>query len=293
MEYSELKKNFEDALVGKELNAAVPERLRKLTTKDGFTDAFWEIVRSKDITHLAAYETLENEYRAYFKNKKYKNFASFRRRRDSEHIDEDNEYMYVFYDPLDNTTFIGISTAPEMLFRTMMKANPQLIYATLRRNFDIDFALGLMEDYKIGDRSYRMPSAIYYMLVGSDNPAQYKQQGFTKDFVDLLIKYRGKPGVYAFENSDGEILYVGVTKDLHQRPKGSVKERFKYYPEALYIKLYPCNKADSIILETYLIAHHRPIFNRLGSSSSKPTLTLISLPDSTIRVRVNNVTVST
>lgn len=55
----------------------------QMLTRKGFTELFWKKFNSGNFKkHEDAYEQLEIEYETEFGIRKYKNFKSFRRRRD-------------------------------------------------------------------------------------------------------------------------------------------------------------------------------------------------------------------
>lgn len=65
----------------------IPEltpRILKMTTKNGFTELFWEVVNNdaSKRTHEEIYNILEKEYMSVFHRRRYASFNSFRRRRD-------------------------------------------------------------------------------------------------------------------------------------------------------------------------------------------------------------------
>ena len=62
----------------------LPPRIRKMTTKTGFVELFWEAVNAdqQQHTHEEIYDKLEREYQQVFKRRRYTSFKSFRRRRD-------------------------------------------------------------------------------------------------------------------------------------------------------------------------------------------------------------------
>ena len=66
-----------------ETNELTP-RIRKMTTKTGFVELFWEAVNAdqQQHTHEEIYDILEKEYQQVFKRRRYTSFKSFRRRRD-------------------------------------------------------------------------------------------------------------------------------------------------------------------------------------------------------------------
>ena len=67
------------------------DRQIQMMTKTGFSRLFWEKLselrkKNPTITHLEVYEILETEYKAGTGIRRYKNFNSFRARRDAKKI---------------------------------------------------------------------------------------------------------------------------------------------------------------------------------------------------------------
>lgn len=62
---------------------SMTERIIRMIDKKGFCEVFWETVQSqKYTTYEAAYEAVESEYKSVMGRRRYKNFQSFKRRRD-------------------------------------------------------------------------------------------------------------------------------------------------------------------------------------------------------------------
>ena len=84
------------------------------------------------------------------------------------------------------------------------------------------------------------------------------------------------PGLYAFVDIDGTILYICKSKNLAQRIPQSYGERWgDFDTDGAFvdeIRYYPARESDIGILEMYLISKYKPEYNRDGKTEETTTI---------------------
>ena len=95
----------------------------------------------------------------------------------------------------------------------------------------------------------------------------FSRYGFDREFMRQLPE---KPGVYLFKNRDGQVVYVGKTRNLRERvgsyfrQTGESEEKRELIRQHLYSISYRELGSDleALIEEYRLIDQHRPVLNR-------------------------------
>lgn len=85
--------------------------------------------------------------------------------------------------------------------------------------------------------------------------------------------------VYKYENGSGEVVYVGITNDMHRRISEHKKDKLSAIrnPDIFYFPVL--TRADAEMLETYLIGHYRTGQHYNVSKTRKGEFTFIDICD--------------
>jgi hypothetical protein len=108
-------------------------------------------------------------------------------------------------------------------------------------------------------------------------PSPYNIRGFehilTPEFLDVLTSLDRRPGVYTFWNAASTPLYVGVSVSLGDRIATSFGERFRVYPNVVFLR-YAVTKtvSDAVVYEAILIAKLKPALNSAGNFDDDLTI---------------------
>ncbi len=78
--------------------------------------------------------------------------------------------------------------------------------------------------------------------------------------------------VYKYVGDDGEIVYVGYTKDLKQRHYNHHIDSF-YHDELWYIEC--SEKSDALYLKEYLIRKYHPKYNKEFHRNAPPSFNFV------------------
>ena len=125
--------------------------------------------------------------------------------------------------------------------------------------------------------------------------------------LHLAVRARGRPnfgkirladglprtaGVYLFKGRDGRVLYVGKSKDVRGRVKSyfygdSRKKVEDLLDETAAVEGIPCgSELEALVLETRLIRHHEPKYNRRGKTWRKYAYLKVDDTEAFPRVKV-------
>ena len=122
---------------------------------------------------------------------------------------------------------------------------------------------------------------------------------YSKEFEEItsFLYAKQSSGVYMFLFED-RIYYIGQSINIGSRIVSSYQERFcinkkeffdgksKPFTDRIYMRFLEVeNKSDLLILESYLIAIHKPILNKSGNFEDKTTIT-IDIPDFSRPIKV-------
>ena len=113
------------------------------------------------------------------------------------------------------------------------------------------------------------------------------------DELDELIynfEKRKAYGCYFLHNKNKEIVYIGRSQNLCNRPLQSYYEKIwrnKFTSE--YLSFYETEtKSDMVIAEAYFINKYKPYLNKLGKYEDKITFNLgIKKPDKIYKIYLN------
>ena len=95
--------------------------------------------------------------------------------------------------------------------------------------------------------------------------------------------YPRRPGCYLMKDTQGTVLYVGKSKNLRRRLSSYFGSRKKDWRTKCLVArvaeievIIVNNEVESLVLESNLVKHHRPRFNRMlmGDATGYPYIVL-------------------